>query len=82
MRPGRGTALFYDGFGCRPGVFLLALYIVAIVSLAALITWAAIRLFPTKEPTEQEKEDDSPPPSDDGAGAGRLFRRSKREATG
>jgi hypothetical protein len=64
------------------GVFLLALYIVAIVSLAALITWAAIRLFPTKDRPSKKKEDDSPPPSDDGSGAGRLFRRSKREATG
>jgi hypothetical protein len=64
------------------GVFLLALYIVAIVTLAALITWAAIRLFPTKDRPSKKTDDDSPPPSDDGTGAGRLFRRSKREATG
>jgi hypothetical protein len=64
------------------GIFLLAAYIAAIVSLAALITWVAIRLFPTKDKPKEEKPDDSPPPSDDGAGAGRLFRRSKREATG
>ncbi len=65
------------------GIFLLALYIVAIVSLAGLITYAAIRIFPTKDrPSKKKESDDSPPPSDDGAGAGRLFRRSKREATG
>ena len=65
------------------GIFLLALYIFAIVSLAGLITYAAIRIFPTKDrPSEKKEGDDSPPPSDDGAGAGRLFRRSKREATG
>ena len=64
------------------GIFLLALYIVGIVSLAGLITWAAIKLFPTKDKPSKKKEDDAPPPSDDGAGAGRLFRKSKREATG
>jgi hypothetical protein len=65
------------------GIFLLALYIVSIVSLAGLITYAAIRLFPTKsKPDKKKDEGDAPPPSDDGAGAGRLFRRSKREATG
>ena len=65
------------------GIFLLALYIVGIVALASLITWAAIKLFPTKDKPSKKKEDDAPPPSsDDGVGAGRLFRRSKREATG
>jgi hypothetical protein len=52
------------------------------VALAALVTLAAIKIFPTKD--RPGKKDDSPPPSDDGAGgggAGRLFRRAKREAT-
>ena len=64
------------------GLFLLAAYIAAIVGLAALITYVAIKIFPTKD--RPGKKDDSAPPSDDGAGgggAGRLFRRAKREAT-
>jgi len=64
------------------GVFLLALYIVAILSLSCAVTFAAIKLFPTKDKPSTKKDDEAPPPSDDGAGAGRLFRRSKREATG
>jgi hypothetical protein len=64
------------------GIFLLALYITAIVSLAGLVTYAAIKIFPTKDRRKDKTPDDSPPPSDDGVGAGRLFRRSKREATG
>jgi hypothetical protein len=63
------------------GVFLLVLYIVGIVSLACAVTYAAIKLFPTKSKPDKKKDDEAPPPSDDGAGAGRLFRRSKREAT-
>jgi hypothetical protein len=64
------------------GIFLLVVYILAIVSLAGVITWAAIKIFPTKDKPKEKKGDDAPPPSDDGVGAGRLFRRSKREATG
>jgi hypothetical protein len=65
------------------GILLLAVYIVGIVSLACAVTYAAIKLFPTKsKPDDKKKDDESPPPSDDGVGAGRLFRRSKREATG
>ena len=59
------------------GLLLLALYIVAIVGLAAPITFAVIRIFPTQR---NPKKPDKPegPSSDDGAGAGRLFRRAKR----
>ena len=64
------------------GIFLLVLYILGILSLACAVTYAAIRLFPTKDRPSKKKDDEAPPPSDDGAGAGRLFRRSKREATG
>jgi hypothetical protein len=64
------------------GLVYLVLYIVAIVGLAALVTFGAIKIFPTKDrPTKKEKGDDTSPPSDDGAGAGRLFRKAKREAT-
>lgn len=61
------------------GLILLALYITAIVSLAGLVTYLAIRIFPTKN--KPGKTDDTAPPSDDGAESGRLFRRAKREAT-
>jgi hypothetical protein len=63
------------------GLALLALYVIGMVALAAGVTYLAIRIFPTKD-TSKKEGDDKPPPADDGAGAGRLFRRSKREATG
>lgn len=57
------------------GLILLALYIVAIVGLASLVTFAAIKIFPTKD--RPSKKDDEP--SDDGGTpAGRLFRKAKR----
>src|SRR4026207_446583 len=54
------------------GLLLLAFYIVAVVGLAALITFAVIKIFPTQR---NPKKPDKPegPSSDDGAGAGRLF---------
>jgi hypothetical protein len=64
------------------GLLLLVLYIVGIVGLAALVTFAAIKLFPTKD-RPSKKGDDSPPPANGGGNAaGRLFRKAKREATG
>jgi hypothetical protein len=58
---------------------LLVVYIVGIVGLAAAITYAVIRIFPTeRKPKNPDKQDASPPSPD---GAGRLFRRSKRAAT-
>jgi hypothetical protein len=50
------------------------------VGLAAAVTFVAIRIFPTKD--RPGKKPDEKPPSDDGSGAGRLFRKAKREATG
>jgi len=63
------------------GLVLLALYIVGIVSLAAGVTWLAIKIFPTKD-RPSKKPEDSTPSDDGGGGAGRLFRRAKREAAG
>jgi hypothetical protein len=64
------------------GLLLLALYIVAIVGLAALVTFAVIKIFPTKRTPKKPDESDSPPPPSEGGGsvnaAGRLFRRAKR----
>jgi hypothetical protein len=56
---------------------MLVVYITAIVGLASGVTYAVIRIFPTKDrPDKPEK----PEASDDGAGgaAGRLFRKAKR----
>jgi len=63
------------------GLVLLVVYIVAIVGLAAAITWAVIRIFPTeRKPKNPDKQDSShPPPGNDGGG--KLFRKSKRAAT-
>jgi hypothetical protein len=62
------------------GLAMLALYVVGMVGLAAAVTFVAIRIFPTKD--RPGKKPDEKPPSDDGSGAGRLFRKAKREATG
>jgi cytoskeletal protein RodZ len=66
------------------GVLALAGYIVAIVGLAAAITWVVIKIFPTernpKKPDADEKPASESKPSDKSAesGGGALFRRSKR----
>jgi hypothetical protein len=63
------------------GLLLLVCYITAIVGLAAAVTYAVIRIFPTKrEPSKRDGGD--PPATNRGTeAAGRLFRRAKREAT-
>jgi hypothetical protein len=65
------------------GLLLLAVYIAGIVGLAAAITFAVIKLFPTeRNPKKPDKPDDggSPKRGEESA-AGSLFRRSKRAAT-
>ena len=63
------------------GLALFAVYIVGIVGLAAGITWAVIKIFPTeRKPKNPDKQDSAHPPSPPDGG-GRLFRRSKRAAT-
>jgi hypothetical protein len=63
------------------GLALLVVYIVGIVGLAAAITYAVIRIFPTERtPKNPDKQESShPEPSTDGGG--RLFRKSKRATT-
>ncbi|MBA2740398.1 MAG: hypothetical protein H0U46_00125 [Actinobacteria bacterium] len=61
------------------GLLLLALYISGIVALAAGVTYAAIKIFPTKD--RKKKDGDTPTPDESSSG-GRLFRRSKREVAG
>jgi hypothetical protein len=65
------------------GLLVLAVYIVGIVGLAAAITFAVIRIFPTeRKPKNPDKQDSShPPASSDGSEGGKLFRKSKRAAT-
>jgi hypothetical protein len=64
------------------GLVLLAVYIIAIVGLAAAITLGVIKLFPTeRNPKKPDEPDAKSPPRGDESAAGRLFRRSKREAT-
>jgi hypothetical protein len=62
------------------GLVFLAAYIVGIVSLAAGITYAVVRIFPTeRNPKKPEKaEKPEKPDSANGTGGGSLFRRSKR----
>jgi hypothetical protein len=64
------------------GLLLLALYITGIVALAAAVTYAVIRIFPT-ERNPKKPSDTDPSASNRGeeSAAGRLFRRAKREAT-
>jgi hypothetical protein len=68
------------------GLLVLAVYIVGIVSLAAGITFAVIKIFPTERNPKKDGDEDakpskpSPEPANGDAapGAGSLFRRSKR----
>jgi hypothetical protein len=65
------------------GLLFLAGYILGVVALAAAVTWAVIKIFPTER---NPKKDDKPEkPSENGTAApsaGSLFRRSKRGASG
>jgi hypothetical protein len=64
------------------GLALLLVYIVGIVGLAAAITFAVIKIFPTeRNPKKDDKDGDGSPPTSSTDGAGKLFRRSKRAAT-
>jgi hypothetical protein len=69
------------------GLLFLTVYIVGIVSLAAGITWAVIRIFPTERNPKGADEDATAKPAKPEAtpanggsesGGGSLFRRAKR----
>ena len=61
------------------GLLLLAIYITAIVGLAALVTFAVIRIFPTQRNPKKPENPDVPSSGNGVEGAaGRLFRRAKR----
>jgi hypothetical protein len=67
------------------GVLALAVYIVAIVSLAAGVTYTVIRIFPTErkpkdgDSAENKAGEQESKSSGEGKSAGSLFRRAKRE---
>ena len=64
------------------GLLLLVAYIAGIVGLAAGITWAVIKIFPTeRKPKDPDRQESSHPPASPDGGGGKLFRRSKRAAT-
>ena len=63
------------------GLLLLVVYITAIVSLAAAITYAVIRIFPTKREPSHPDDGDPPSTSRGQEAMGKLFRRARREAT-
>jgi len=65
------------------GLLLLLVYIAAIVGLAAAITFAVVKIFPTQRTPTKPGEPGAPstPTRSDESIGGRLFRRAKREAT-
>ncbi|HEU5263121.1 MAG TPA: hypothetical protein VFU34_00685, partial [Gaiellaceae bacterium] len=60
------------------GILLLAVYIVAILGLSALVTFAVVKIFPTERNPKKPDKPQQPPPGNGGEGAGRLFRKAKR----
>ena len=60
------------------GLLLLAVYISAIVGIAALVTYAVIKIFPTERNPKKPDKPDEPSSGNGAEGAGRLFRRAKR----
>jgi hypothetical protein len=62
------------------GLLLLAVYIAVVVGLAALITYAVIKIFPTERKPKSPSGEDSPPTNGSPQSGGRLFRSAKRQA--
>ena len=60
------------------GLLLLALYITAIVGLAAAVTFAVIRIFPTERTPRKPDQPDQPDRTSGSDSGGSLFRKSKR----
>ncbi len=64
------------------GLLLLAVYIAGVVGLAAAITFAVIKIFPTeRSPKGPDKPDDSDSTRGTESSGGSLFRRSRKAAT-
>ena len=60
------------------GLLLLAVYIVGVVSLAAGVTFAVIRIFPTERNPKKDDKPEKPSPNGGDTPSGSLFRRSRR----
>ena len=65
------------------GLVFLAAYIAGVVGLAAGITWAIVKIFPTERDEDKKDKDNEKKQSstNDAVPGGRLFRKSKRGAT-
>jgi hypothetical protein len=63
------------------GLVFLAGYIVFVIALAAGITWAVIRIFPTERNPKKSEKPAKAEANGSGEGQGRLFRRSKRSSS-
>jgi hypothetical protein len=66
------------------GILALAGYILAIVGLAAAITFTVIKIFPTERNPKKPGDPDKPEKPGRSSGdtpAGNLFRRSKRASS-
>jgi hypothetical protein len=64
------------------GLLFLAAYIVAVIALAAGVTYAVIRIFPTERNPKKDDKPEKPSDSDGAAAGGSLFRRAKRGMPG
>jgi hypothetical protein len=64
------------------GLLFLAVYIVGVIALAAGVTYAVIRIFPTERNPKKDDKPEKASANGDSSGSGSLFRRSKRGTTG
>ena len=64
------------------GLVFLAAYITGVVALAAGITYAVIRIFPTERNPKKDDKPEKPSDNDGSAAGGSLFRRAKRGMPG
>ncbi len=72
--PGYSTAALDKALG----LLLLAAYIAAIVALAAGMTLAVIKIFPTERNPKKDDKNEERGANGDGESQGRLFRKAKR----
>jgi hypothetical protein len=63
------------------GLVFLAAYITGVVGLAAGITWAIVKIFPTERGDDKKDNEKKQSSTNDAVPGGRLFRKSKRSAT-
>jgi hypothetical protein len=64
------------------GLLFLAVYIVGVIALAAGVTYAVIKIFPTERNPKKDDRPEKQAENDGSTSSGSLFRRSKRGASG